>query len=48
MGGCTVTRMALERTKLACIETYGKIRAMQRGDEIANPGANMSERGVNG
>ena len=48
MGGCIMTRMPLERTELACIETYGKIRAMQRGDEIANPGANMSERGVNG
>jgi len=43
-----MTRMALERTGLACIETYGKISAMQKGDEIANPGANMSERGANG
>lgn len=43
-----MTRMALERTELACIETYGKIRDGQRGNEIANPGVNMSERGVNG
>ena len=48
MGGCTVARMPLERTELACIKTGGKIRAMQRGNEIVNPGANMSERGVNG
>ena len=46
MGGCIVTRMALERTKLACIKTCGKIRAMQRENEIVNPGANMSGRGA--
>ena len=31
MGGCTMTRMALERTGLACIETYGKIRETGKG-----------------
>lgn len=38
-----MTRMALERTHFACIETYGKIRAMQRDFGIVHPGANLSE-----
>ena len=43
MGGGIMTGMALNRTHLACIETYRKIRAMQRDSKIVHPGANLSE-----